>query len=524
MTVHTFHTTARGWVCIKIAAYCRVSTDKEDQLNSLRVQKAFFVEYAEKNGHELVRLYADEGLSGTKTKNRTQFNQMMADAERGIFRMLVVKDISRLARNTVDLLQSVRRLKALGIETLFLTANMTSMGDGEFILTVFGAMAQEESRNTSKRVKFSKRVNAEKGKVPNLVYGYDKTIGDYFHLAVNPEEAAVIRQIYAWYTEEGYGGGKIADMLNRRGLKTKRGCDWNQKAVCRILKNPLYTGKVINGKQEITDFLTSKRIDRAESEWLVAERPELRVISDEQFRLAGSLMESRRDDFHLDHRRQSNRYLFSTLIVCKLCHWSFRRVSRTFRNTYVRWVCSKRNGQGVHNCPNAAAVDEEELIAKLDQYFLSLLRDKAAVERFLRQKLREADEARLAGDERRNTLRERYGKLERHRRKYLDLYADDQITRQELDQRLGNSREELARLEEELQGLERVPLTEADIDRAVRHLMGNLKDFVSVRNLNNAQLKQLVEKIEVDENGVASVYLRSIAPMLSLASASFSMR
>ena len=152
---------------MRIAAYCRVSTDKTDQLNSLAVQKNFFVKYAEKNGHELVRLYADEGISGTKIKRRKEFQQMMADAERGLFQMLVVKDISRMARNTVDLLQSVRRLKALGIETVFLTANMTSMGDSEFVLTVFGALAQEESRNTSKRVKFSKHINAEKGKVPN---------------------------------------------------------------------------------------------------------------------------------------------------------------------------------------------------------------------------------------------------------------------------------------------------------------------------------------------------------------------
>ena len=200
---------------MRIAAYCRVSTEKEDQLNSLQVQKNFFTEYAEKNRDELVRLYADEGISGTRIKNRTEFQQMMRDAECGLFQAVVVKDISRLARNTVDLLQSVRRLKALGIDMIFLTANMTSMGDSEFILTVFGALAQEESGNISKRVKFSKRINAEKGRVPNLAYGYDKTPGDYFSLTINREEAAIIHQIYHWYLEDGYGGGKIADLLNR---------------------------------------------------------------------------------------------------------------------------------------------------------------------------------------------------------------------------------------------------------------------------------------------------------------------
>ena len=100
----------------------------------------------------------------------------MRDAEHGLFEQLCVKDISRLARNTVDLLQSVRTLKSYGIETQFLTANMTSMGNSEFVLTIFGALAQEESANTSKRVKFSKKINAEKGRVPNFVYGYDKTL------------------------------------------------------------------------------------------------------------------------------------------------------------------------------------------------------------------------------------------------------------------------------------------------------------------------------------------------------------
>ena len=184
---------------MNIAAYCRVSTDKADQLNSLEAQKQFFSEYTQRTGDNLVRLYADEGISGTKIKNRKEFLRMMADAEHGLFDMVVVKDISRFARNTVDLLQNVRKLKALGIETQFLTANMTSMGNSEFVLTIFGALAQEESANTSKRVKFGKKMNAEKGRVPNIVYGYDKTIGDYFNLAINEEEAAVIRQIYKWY-------------------------------------------------------------------------------------------------------------------------------------------------------------------------------------------------------------------------------------------------------------------------------------------------------------------------------------
>ncbi|MDE6580673.1 MAG: recombinase family protein, partial [Ruminiclostridium sp.] len=190
---------------MNIAAYCRVSTDKEDQLNSLEAQKSFFTEYTQNSGHNLVKLYADEGISGTKIKNRTEFQRLMRDAQKGLFEMVVVKDISRFARNTVDFLQSIRRLKALNIETVFLTANQTVLGNSEFILTIFGALAQEESSNTSKRIKFGKKINAEKGRVPNLVFGYDKIPGDYFNLKINKSEAETVHKIFEMYTTEELG-------------------------------------------------------------------------------------------------------------------------------------------------------------------------------------------------------------------------------------------------------------------------------------------------------------------------------
>lgn len=363
----------RKGIPINIAAYCRVSTDKTNQLNSLEAQKQFFTEYTERTGDNLVRLYAYEGISGTKIKNRKEFLRMMSDAEHGLFDMVVVKDISRFARNTVDLLQNIRKLKAFGIETQFLTANMTSMGNSEFVLTIFGALAQEEIANTSKRVKFGKRMNAEKGRVPNIVYGYDKTIGDYFHLEINKQEAEVIRQIYTWYLQEGYGVARIANMLNERGLKTKRNCSWSQNAVCRILTNELYTDKIVNGKQEVEDFLTGKRKEKDETEWLVTERHDLKIIEPEEFEKAQQILHGRYAAFNMNRERQSNKHLFSTLIKCKECGWSFRRTVRTYKNTYVRWVCSGHNGKGADSCPNAVTMDEEKLTDVLQEYFNHIL-------------------------------------------------------------------------------------------------------------------------------------------------------
>ena len=361
---------------MNIAAYCRVSTEKNDQLNSLEAQKKFFAEYTARTGDNLVRLYADEGLSGTKIKNRKEFLQMMSDAELGVFDMVVVKDISRFARNTVDLLQNIRKLKSLGIETQFLTANMTSMGNSEFVLTIFGALAQEESANTSKRVKFGKKINAEKGKVPNFTFGYDKIPGDYFNLMINDKEAEIVKKIYDLYINDGCGAARIANMLNEMGIKTKRNCRWSQNAVCRILTNELYTGKIINGKEEVADFLTGKRAERDESDWMVTEKPELKIIEPEIFRQVQQIMSERGRKFKTENTRHSNQHLFSTVIKCKECGWSFRRSVRQYKNTYVRWVCSGHNGKGADSCPNAVTIDENELIDVLQNYFTELLNNR----------------------------------------------------------------------------------------------------------------------------------------------------
>ena len=493
---------------MNIAAYCRVSTDKSDQLNSLEAQKKFFTEYTEKNGHNLVRLYADEGISGTKIKNRKEFLRLMRDARHGLFDMVVVKDISRFARNTVDLLQSIRTLKALGIETTFLTANMTVLGQSEFVLTIFGALAQEESANTSKRVKFGKKMNAEKGRVPNIVYGYDKTIGDYFNLAINEGEARIVKQIYDWYLNEGYGAAKIANMLNERGLKTKRNCSFSQNAVCRILTNELYTGKIINGKQEVTDFLTGTRAEKDESEWFVTDRPDLRIIEPEQFDRAQEILHGRHDTFRIKHERQSNKYLFSTLIKCKECGWSFRRTVRTYKNTYVRWVCSGHNGKGADSCPNAVTVDEDELIRALEEYFAGLLKAKKNIISYVVKEFTKIYKAKDDNENYEKGLNDQLARLKKTRQKYMDMYTDDLISRQELNEKIGGMKSEMERLENELK-LVQYNLDKGDqLEDIIKKTFQSIEDITSVRDMTNEQLKKIIQKIEVDKEGNVDIYLR----------------
>ncbi len=498
---------------MNIAAYCRVSTDKEDQLNSLETQKEFFLEYTKRTGDNLIKLYADEGISGTKIKNRKEFQRMLADAEKGLFDMVVVKDISRFARNTVDLLQSVRKLKALGIETQFLTANMTSMGNSEFVLTIFGALAQEESANTSKRIKFGKKMNAEKGRVPNIVYGYDKTIGDYFDLSINEEEAKVVRQMYKWYTEEGFGGAKIANMLNERGVKTKRGNNWSQNSVCRILTNEIYTGKIINGKEEVADFLTGQRKEKDESEWLVTIRPELRIIDDETFDRAQEILKGRHDSFKMTHERQSNKHLFSTLIKCKDCGWSFRRTVRQYKNTYIRWVCSGHNGRGADSCPNAITVDEEELIQVLQEYFQDVLSKKKKVIDHVIKEFQRVYKAKDENVEYEKELNAELSRLRKAREKYMDMYTDDLISREELNEKIGGMRKEIDRLENELKMVSYNLTKGEQLEAILNSTFKEMEDITDVHEMTNTQLKRLINKIEVDKNGNVDIYLRLIGDL-----------
>ncbi len=325
---------------MKAVAYCRVSTNKEEQLDSLESQQTFFSEYAKRNGLELIRIYADEGKSGTKMKNRTELLRLLADAGKDLFEIVLIKDVSRLARNTLDFLTSIRNLKSLGIKVVFVNYDQTSSDSSEFMLTMLSAIAQEESANTSKRVKFGKKQNAEKGKVPNLIFGYDKIPGDYFHLDINQKEAETVKRIYHLYTKDHIGANRIAYILNQEGIKTKRNCKWTQTAVTRILNNPIYIGRIVNGKQEVEDFLTGKRRTLEKNQWMLAQNPRLKIIEEDVYFNAQKLLQGRHNAFKQTRKRTSEKHVLSQLITCKACGSSFRRLVRQYKSTYITWVCT----------------------------------------------------------------------------------------------------------------------------------------------------------------------------------------
>ena len=322
---------------------------------------------------------SDEGISGTSLKKRIEFQRLMQDAQMGLFEMVVVKDISRVARNTVDFLQSIRVLKSSGINVVFITANMTSLGDSEFILTIFGAMAQEESGNLSKRVKWGKKINAKKGRVPQRIFGYDRM--DNFTLQINPMEAEVVRKIFRMYLKEGAGCRGISLALNADGAKTKFGCEWNPRGVRRILTNPIYCGHYVNNKYEIEDFLTGHQIRLPAEENFHHERPDWAIITVDEFRCAQIQIEERRRkyktfDGHSTDSRYSSKHLFSTLIKCEHCGKSFCRRKYTYVNTREYWICSTNSQYTAEQCDNLVKIEEAELLVEIQTYLSSLILDK----------------------------------------------------------------------------------------------------------------------------------------------------
>ena len=491
---------------MRIAAYCRVSTDKDEQLDSLNHQKEFFVEYAKRSGHELVRLYADEGISGTSLKKREEFKRLLRDAELGLFDMVVVKDISRFARNTVDALQSIRKLKSMGICTLFLTANMDSMGDSEFILTLFSAMAQEESSNLSKRVKWGKRINAEKGRVPQRIFGYDRI--DNFTLEINPTEAGIVRKIFSLYNDQGLGCRTISATLNRDRDKTKLGSDWNARGVRRVLVNPIYCGILINHKYEIEDYLTDRQIRLPEEEQFCHRRPAWAIVTPEAFQKTQEIMASRRTQYDSGEPFMAGRYsakhTFSTLIKCAHCGRSFTRKSYTYANTRVYWRCVTNDQYTAEKCDNRTCLDEPELLKRLREYFASLIEDRDAFVADILASLDKRLPASQNPEQAKREIEAKRKKLLSKKSRYQEMYASDILSLTELKEKITGITEELNALDRALARL--APGKKAV--ETVQRYTGEIQRFLELETVTNMDMRRILDHISVDREGHVRVVLR----------------
>ncbi len=489
-------------------SYARVSTKKEEQLESLQNQKDHFKKYVEDHNMVLKKIYADEGISGTKTKNRKQFLQMIRDAELGLYQVLLVKDVSRLARNTLDFLTSLRKLQQSGIKIVYLSYG-GEVFEGEFMLTFMAALAQEESRNMSARIKFGKKASKENGVVPTRVYGYDKVADDAMTLMINKEEAQIVQMIFDYYTKENMGCSRIAIILNEMGYKTKRDCFWSQNAVTRILRNRLYTGIVINGKQEITDFLTSTRENKPEEEWYIREYPEIRIISDEQYERAQKLLVQRSEEFKLYNKSARNKYLFSTLIKCQKCGRSFRRINK--KNAY--YVCYNRNEHSSAMCDNMVQIYEDDLIAYITNYFKEFIKNKESIIKRSATEIKRVYDNDVDTIEELEALTEEIETLKRDREQEIEMWKMGVITQEELMERTKETIATINRLEMQKKSYSLSNYKVEDFEKLLRKSFKSIEDIINGGEFTNETLKQIISSIDVSENGQVVIHIKPFEDM-----------
>ena len=333
----------------KVAAYCRVSTDNEDQANSFESQRRYFRQYIERNPDwELYEIFADEGISGTNTKKRKEFNRMIACARNGEFDLIITKEISRFARNTLDSIYYTRDLKKYGVGVVFLNDNINTLdGDAELRLSIMSSIAQEESRKTSERVKWGQKRRMEQGVVfGRSMLGYDVKDGKMY---INEEGAEIVRLIFHKFVNEKKGTHVIARELREAGIQSmRRAKEWQNTVILRILRNEKYCGDLVQKKTYTPDFLShEKRYNRGQEEFIIIKEHHEPIISREMFEEANRILDERSLSQE-GKAKHSNRYPFSGKIKCGCCGSSYvaRYKTRKDKSRYKAWRCNEAARHG----------------------------------------------------------------------------------------------------------------------------------------------------------------------------------
>ena len=334
---------------LRVAAYCRVSTDKSDQANSFESQKRYFDEYiTRRSDWTLFAIYTDEGVTGTSVKKRNGFMRMIEDARSGYFDLIITKEISRFARNTLDSIAFTRELRRMGIGVFFLNDNINTLDpDAELRLTIMSSIAQEESRRTSERVKWGQKRRMEQGVVfGRSMLGYDVENGQ---MTVNEEGAAIVRLIFHKFVNEGKGTFVIARELREAGIETYRGIkSWSNTVILRVLRNEKYCGDLVQKKTYTPDFLThEKKYNRGEDDFVIIRDHHEPIISREMFERANRELD-RRGGNPAHSEKHSARYCFSGKIKCGRCGSTYvaRYKTRKDGSKYKAWRCGEAAQHG----------------------------------------------------------------------------------------------------------------------------------------------------------------------------------
>lgn len=485
----------------RVAAYCRVSTDHEDQANSFESQQRYFRQYiAASPDWELYAVFADEGISGTSTKKRKEFNRMIECAKNGEFDMIVTKEISRFARNTLDSIYYTRILKKLGIGVIFMNDNINTLdGDAELRLAILSSIAQEESRKTSERVKWGQKRRMEQGVVfGRSMLGYDVKDGK---MTVNEEGAQVVRRIFHKFVEEGKGTYVIARELREEGIQPMRGKEWSNTVVLRILRNEKYCGDLVQKKTYTPDFLShEKKYNRGQEEFVILTSHHEPIISREMFEKANRILDARTAS--QEHQaKHSNRYPLSGKIKCGRCGHSYvaRYKTRKDGSQYKAWCCYFAQKNGKTDGCSFESIRNEDAIHILSLVMKSLKLHETKLAEHLISLIRSV----IYGSASKQRT-EKQSVIENRQKKLLDLYVSGDLAKEEYLSLHKTYEAEMQKLAE--YGRQK-PSLQAEQEQRMTSIEAAVRDLLSGVEREDVLYRELLQKMVVIDREHTDVYL-----------------
>ena len=504
----------------RVAAYCRVSTDYEDQINSLSTQIAYFTEYiSEHEDWELIEVYYDEGISGTSTKKRDGFNRMIADCESGKIDLVLTKEVSRFARNTVDTLTYTRKLNDLHVRIIFMNDGIdTNDKDGELRLSIMSSLAQEESRKISERVKWGMKRRMEKGVVLGCgrIYGYKVINGE---LIVVPEEAEIVKEIYHMYLYDGMGSTAIAHALSERGIPSLKNRVWSPIHVLKILDNDKYVGDLTQWKFYKPNVLAERRIpnkgENPDAPLITVRDHHEPIISREVWEGVRAERE-RRGKLSREGKKHSCSCWLSGLMTCGKCGFSYN-VCHNREKTTTQMTCRNRvlYGNEPHTVPNGEVVGcdnhsvDDRVVAKAMEVIMSQISE-----------LREILEQQMYSEVQRiqanakevdvTPLRSEIESNEEKKRKAIDLVLEGFITKDDLAKQTSFYDSEIARLTEEIAKMQNTAAQQKnqieEIQKAIDYITKVSDDGTDEKEL----FRSMIKKIIVPDYPVLDIYLNGV--------------
>ena len=368
---------------LRVTFYARVSTDKDEQINSLENQVQYYTELIQsKPNWTFVPGYIDEGISGTSTKKRDSFNRMIADAKAGCFDFIITKEISRFSRSTLDSIKYTQELLEHDVGVLFQNDNINTLDtDSEFRLVVMAGVAQDEVRKLSERLKFGFHQSIKNGRVlgNDKLWGYDKK--DCV-LTINEEEAEIIRIIFDLYANKRLGVRRISLALFDMGYKSREGNEFNVATIRHILTNPKYKGWYCGNKTQNVDYRTKRKVFLDESEWVMYPDPTIpAIVSEELWDRANAIYKERSKEImeRTPGASYHTKYAYSSKIFCEEHNVSFhRQVLKSGKGEKEVWQCKVYRQRGRNAC-SAPQLRTDELNEIMSEIFTEVMKDRDAI-------------------------------------------------------------------------------------------------------------------------------------------------